>query len=70
MMVGNYEILESPFTNSVCIAENCKKLQGVIGSEDTLAILIHADPDSIASAFALKRLFWPKNEKSECRSNK
>jgi nanoRNase/pAp phosphatase (c-di-AMP/oligoRNAs hydrolase) len=33
------------------------------GSEDTLTILIYADPDSIASGFALKRLFWRKVKK-------
>jgi nanoRNase/pAp phosphatase (c-di-AMP/oligoRNAs hydrolase) len=55
--------MESPFTNSVSTAEKCKKLHGVVSSEDTLAILIHADPDSIASAFALKRLFWRKVKK-------
>ncbi|MGD9064360.1 MAG: DHH family phosphoesterase, partial [Desulfobacterales bacterium] len=31
-----------------------------VSSEDTLAVLINADPDSIASAFALKRLLWRK----------
>jgi hypothetical protein len=35
-----------------------------------VAILIHADPDSIASAFALKKLFLAQSEKGECRSNK
>jgi nanoRNase/pAp phosphatase (c-di-AMP/oligoRNAs hydrolase) len=52
--------MDGPFTSSVSTVEKCKKLQEVVGSEDTLAILIHADPDSIASAFALKRLFWRK----------
>jgi nanoRNase/pAp phosphatase (c-di-AMP/oligoRNAs hydrolase) len=52
--------MEGPFTNSVSITEKCKKLQKVVSSEDSVAILIHADPDSIASAFALKRLFWRK----------
>jgi nanoRNase/pAp phosphatase (c-di-AMP/oligoRNAs hydrolase) len=55
--------MESPFTSSVSTAEKCKKLHDVVSSEDTLAILIHADPDSIASAFALKRLFWRKVKK-------
>jgi nanoRNase/pAp phosphatase (c-di-AMP/oligoRNAs hydrolase) len=52
--------MERPFAKSVSTAEKCKRLQEAAGSEDTLAILIHADPDSIASAFALKRLFWRK----------
>jgi nanoRNase/pAp phosphatase (c-di-AMP/oligoRNAs hydrolase) len=52
--------MKSPFAKSVSTVEKCKRLQETAGSEDTLAILIHADPDSIASAFALKRLFWRK----------
>lgn len=52
--------MESPFAKSVSTAEKCKKLQKAANSNDTLAILINADPDSIASAFALKRLFWRK----------
>lgn len=32
----------------------------VVNPEDTLAIVISADPDSMASALALKRLFWRK----------
>ena len=49
--------MEGPFAKSVSTAEKCKRLQGLLDPEDTLAILIHADPDSMASAFALKRLF-------------
>ena len=52
--------MEGPFAKSVSTAEKCKRLQETVGSEDTLAILINADPDSIASALALKRLFWRK----------
>jgi len=55
--------MERPFKNSVSVAEKCKKLQEVVNSEDSLAILIYADPDSIASAFALKRIFWRKVKK-------
>jgi len=29
-----------------------------VDSSDTLGILINADPDSMASALALKRIFW------------
>lgn len=36
----------------------------VVSSEDTLAVIIDADPDSIASALALKRLFWRKVKKT------
>jgi nanoRNase/pAp phosphatase (c-di-AMP/oligoRNAs hydrolase) len=52
--------MENPFAKSVSTAEKCKKLQSAANSNDTLAILIDADPDSIASALALKRLFWRK----------
>lgn len=52
--------MENPFAKSVSTAEKCKKLQTAANSNDTLAILIDADPDSIASALALKRLFWRK----------
>jgi nanoRNase/pAp phosphatase (c-di-AMP/oligoRNAs hydrolase) len=52
--------MDSPFAKSVSTAEKCKKLQEAANPNDTLAILIMADPDSIASAFALKRLFWRK----------
>jgi nanoRNase/pAp phosphatase (c-di-AMP/oligoRNAs hydrolase) len=55
--------MEGPFTNSISTTEKCKKLQDVVSPEDTVAILINADPDSIASAFALKRLFWRKVKK-------
>jgi nanoRNase/pAp phosphatase (c-di-AMP/oligoRNAs hydrolase) len=52
--------MEGPFAESVSTAEKCKRLQESVGPEDTLAILINADPDSIASAVPLKRLFWRK----------
>ena len=55
--------MESPFAKSVSTAEKCKRLQKTVNQNDTLAILINADPDSIASAFALKRLFWRKVKK-------
>jgi nanoRNase/pAp phosphatase (c-di-AMP/oligoRNAs hydrolase) len=55
--------MDGPFTKSVSTAEKCKRLLETAGSEDTLAILIHADPDAIASGFALKRLFWRKVKK-------
>lgn len=55
--------MDGPFAKSVSTVEKCKRLQDAAGSEDTLAIMIHADPDSIASAFALKRLFWRKVKK-------
>ena len=52
--------MQSPFAKSVSTADKCKRLHETAVSEDTLAILIHADPDSMASALALKRFFWRK----------
>jgi len=57
--------MENPFTKSVPTSEKVKKLLSVISSEDTVAILINADPDAIASAMALKRIFWRKVKKTE-----
>jgi nanoRNase/pAp phosphatase (c-di-AMP/oligoRNAs hydrolase) len=52
------ETMKQPFGKSVSFTEKLKKLRSVIGTRDTLAILVHADPDALASAMALKRLFW------------
>ena len=42
----------------------------MVSAEDTLGIAIVADPDAIASALALKRLFWHKVRKTViCRVN-
>ncbi|MFC1819909.1 bifunctional oligoribonuclease/PAP phosphatase NrnA [Thermodesulfobacteriota bacterium] len=57
-------IMNHPFTKSVSLIEKAKRLQDVITPEDTLAVLINADPDSIASAMALKRYFWRKVKKT------
>jgi nanoRNase/pAp phosphatase (c-di-AMP/oligoRNAs hydrolase) len=54
------DIMEHPFPRSVSIAERVKKLMETVSYEDTLAVLISADPDAMASAMALKRLFWRK----------
>jgi len=50
--------MERPFPKSTTTAERYKRLLEMAGPEDTLAILIDADPDAMASALALKRLFW------------
>lgn len=50
--------MKQPFGKSVSFAEKHKKLRSLISTRDTLAILVHADPDALASAMALKRLFW------------
>jgi nanoRNase/pAp phosphatase (c-di-AMP/oligoRNAs hydrolase) len=55
--------MQGPFAKSVSTIEKNKKLMDAVNPEDTLAILISADPDALASAFALKRLFWRKVKK-------
>jgi nanoRNase/pAp phosphatase (c-di-AMP/oligoRNAs hydrolase) len=56
--------MEHPFPKSTSITERCKRLFEVISPEDTMAVIINADPDAMASALALKRLFWRKIKKS------
>jgi nanoRNase/pAp phosphatase (c-di-AMP/oligoRNAs hydrolase) len=51
-------IREHPFPKSMSVAEKVKRLKETVTPDDTLAIIINADPDSIASAMALKRIFW------------
>jgi nanoRNase/pAp phosphatase (c-di-AMP/oligoRNAs hydrolase) len=58
------DIMEHPFPKSVSLTERVKKLMESITYEDTLAVLINADPDAMASAMALKRLFWRKVKKT------
>jgi nanoRNase/pAp phosphatase (c-di-AMP/oligoRNAs hydrolase) len=52
--------MDHPFPKSISLTEKCKRLQDVVTHDDTLAVLINADPDSLASAMALKRFFWRK----------
>ncbi len=56
-------IMEHPFPKSISAVEKCKRLWEVVGGDDVLAIVINADPDAMASALALKRLFWRKAKK-------
>jgi len=58
------EIMEHPFPKSTSITERCKRLFEIVSPEDTVAVIIDADPDAMASAFALKRLFWRKVKKT------
>jgi nanoRNase/pAp phosphatase (c-di-AMP/oligoRNAs hydrolase) len=58
------DIMEHPFPKSVSLTDRVKKLMETICYEDTLAVLISADPDSMASAMALKRLFWRRVKKT------
>lgn len=64
------EIMEHPFAKSTPMTERYRRLLDAVGPEDTLAIVINADPDSMASALALKRLFWRRVAKATiCHSN-
>lgn len=56
--------MEHPFPKSASMAERVKKLMETVSYEDTLAVVINADPDAMASAMALKRLFWRKVKKT------
>lgn len=51
-------MMDRPFPKSTSSAEKLKCLEDVVRPKDTLGILIEADPDSMASALALKRLLW------------
>ncbi len=59
------EIMEHPFAKSVSATEKCKRLREAVYPEDSLAILIEADPDAMSSAMALKRFFWRKVQRVE-----
>jgi nanoRNase/pAp phosphatase (c-di-AMP/oligoRNAs hydrolase) len=63
MLDKNTGIMEHPFPKSTSSTEKCKRLFELVSPEDTVAIIINADPDAIASALALKRLFWRKVRK-------
>ena len=56
--------MENPFPKSASLSDRVKKLLETVCYDDTLAVLINADPDSMASAMALKRLFWRKIKKT------
>ncbi|MBW1779570.1 MAG: DHH family phosphoesterase [Deltaproteobacteria bacterium] len=55
--------MDRPFPKSVTSLEKCKRLLELISPEETWGIVMNADPDAIASALALKRLFWRKVRK-------
>lgn len=57
-------MMDHPFPRSTSSIEKCKRLWEVISPDDTLAIVINADPDAMASALALKRLVWRKVKKT------
>jgi nanoRNase/pAp phosphatase (c-di-AMP/oligoRNAs hydrolase) len=49
-------MMNLPFAKSIPYSQKYKKLLNLLGQEDTLAVLINADPDAMASALALRRL--------------
>ena len=53
-------MMEAPFPKSISFAKKYSRLLEIVKASDTLGILINADPDSMASAMALKRIFWKK----------
>jgi nanoRNase/pAp phosphatase (c-di-AMP/oligoRNAs hydrolase) len=57
-------LMEHPFPKSIPVAEKLKRLLEQVGSEDTVGILINADPDAMSSALALQRLFWRRVKKT------
>ncbi len=52
--------MHAPFGKSVPVTEKVTRLKAVVDPGDSLAILVNADPDALACALALKRLFWRK----------
>ena len=55
--------MDHPFSKSTTSTEKCDRLLELVSPDDTLGIIMNADPDAIASALALKRLFWRKVRK-------
>jgi nanoRNase/pAp phosphatase (c-di-AMP/oligoRNAs hydrolase) len=62
--LGVPSLMEHPFPKSTSVAEKLKKLLDLVQPEDTVAILITADPDAMASALALQRLYWRRVKKT------
>lgn len=58
-------LMDHPFPKSTSSTEKCKRLLEAVSPEDSLCILIDADPDAMASALALKRFFWRKVRKAD-----
>lgn len=52
--------MDHPFSKSVSTVEKIKKLFSTVSPDDSVAVLINADPDALASALALKRMLWRK----------
>ena len=63
-VAGIPPLMEHPFPKSTPVTEKLKKLLERVEAEDTVAILINADPDAMSSAMALQRLFWRRVKKT------
>ena len=50
--------MDQPFAKSTPISEKYRRLLEVVETKDSVAIVVNADPDALASAVALKRLLW------------
>ena len=57
--------MKQPFGKSVSFAEKHRRLLNLVRTKDSIAILVQADPDALASAMALKRLFWRRARRIE-----
>ena len=57
-------MMNHPFPKSISYSEKYKKLLNIVGPEDRVAVLINADPDAMASALALQRLFSHRVKKT------
>ncbi|MBW1914706.1 MAG: DHH family phosphoesterase [Deltaproteobacteria bacterium] len=55
--------MNHPFPKSTSSTHKCRILQDSVDHGDTVAVLINADPDAMASALALKRFFWRRAKK-------
>ena len=56
--------MKHPFPKSTPVSEKLKKLLEQVEPEDTVGILLNADPDAMSSAMALQRLFWRRVKKT------
>ena len=64
MDIKTSEKMNQPFPKSTSSTEKCKRLRELVSPDDTVAVVINADPDAIASALALKRFFWRRVKKT------
>jgi len=55
--------MQHPFPKSASMSARSSHLHEIVGVQDRLAVLINADPDALASALALKRIYWRKTKK-------